>query len=66
MDPALALDEEFQTLVVSHRWPALTRPFVDALHERGRTLLGVFDPVEPAGAEYLTDLGVDRVIAADA
>jgi len=66
MDPALALDEEFDTLVVSHRWPALTRPFVDTLHDRRRTLLGVFDPLEPAGAQHLTELGVDRVIAADA
>ncbi|MFN8037541.1 MAG: hypothetical protein U0V73_16600 [Acidimicrobiia bacterium] len=66
MEPGLALDEEFQTLVVSHRWPALTRPFVRALQQRRRTILGVYDPHEPAGAAHLTDLGVDRVISADA
>lgn len=66
MEPGLALEEDFHTLVVSHRWPALTRPFVDALHQRRRTVLGVFDPLEPAGAGFLAGLGVDRVIPADA
>lgn len=66
MDPALALEEEFQTLVVSHRWPALTRALVDALHQRRRRVLGVVDPAEPAGRQFLAALGVDRVIAADA
>src|SRR4029077_20450016 len=36
LDPAVALDKEFDVLVTGERWPALTRPFVDALHERGR------------------------------
>jgi MinD-like ATPase involved in chromosome partitioning or flagellar assembly len=66
MDPSLAFDEEYATIVVSHRWPALTRTFVDAIHQRRRSILGVFDPDEPGGEEYLMALGVDRVLAADA
>ena len=30
LEPALALEDHYDTLVVSHRWPGLTRPFVDA------------------------------------
>ena len=66
VDPSLAFDEEYGTLVVSHRWPGLTRTFVEAVHRRGRCLLGVFDPEEPAGRGFLGSLGVDRVLAADA
>jgi MinD-like ATPase involved in chromosome partitioning or flagellar assembly len=66
VDPSLAFDEEYGTLVVSHRWPGLTRTFVDAAHRRGRRILGVFDPDESAGREFLTLLGVDRVLASDA
>lgn len=66
MEPSLALDEDYGTLVVSHRWPALTRPFVAAVHARRRRLLGVFDPSEPAGREHLLGLGVDRVIESEA
>ncbi|MGI8797433.1 MAG: hypothetical protein ACR2IR_12770 [Acidimicrobiia bacterium] len=66
MDPALALEEEYGTLVVSHRWPALTRAFVDALHGACRHLLGVYDPGEPAGREHLLAVGVDRAIESDA
>jgi MinD-like ATPase involved in chromosome partitioning or flagellar assembly len=66
VDPSLAFDEDYGTLVVSHRWPGLTRTFVDAVHRRGRRILGVFDPDEPAGREFLVSLGVDRVLASDA
>ncbi|MGQ0805148.1 MAG: hypothetical protein ACT4PI_14960 [Actinomycetota bacterium] len=66
MDPALALEEEYGTLIVSHRWPALTRAFVDALHGARRCLLGVYEPGEPAGREHLLAVGVDRVIESDA
>jgi MinD-like ATPase involved in chromosome partitioning or flagellar assembly len=66
MDPSLAFDEVYGTVVVSHRWPALTRAFVDAVHRRGRSILGVFDPEEPAGREFLVSLGVDRVLPSDA
>jgi MinD-like ATPase involved in chromosome partitioning or flagellar assembly len=66
VDPTLAFDEEYDTLVVSHRWPGLTRTFVDAVRRRGRCLLGVFDPEEPAGREFLLSLGADRVVPSDA
>ncbi|MCU1456495.1 MAG: hypothetical protein JWL73_587 [Actinomycetia bacterium] len=66
MDQRLALDEDYGVLVVSHRWPALTRGFVDAIHERNRTILGVFDPEEPTARAFLADLGLDGVIANDA
>ncbi len=66
MDQRLALDEEYAVLVVSHRWPALTRGFIDAVHDRNRTILGVYDPEEPSARAFLADLGVDGVIANDA
>src|SRR3954464_3593359 len=66
VEPSVALDEEYDILVVSDRWPALTRGFVRAVHDRGREILGVFDPDEPAGKDHLVELGVDATIAADA
>jgi MinD-like ATPase involved in chromosome partitioning or flagellar assembly len=66
LGPALALEDEYDTLVVSHRWPGLTAPFVDAVHRGGRGVLGVFDPDEPGGKEHLVGLAVDGSIAADA
>jgi len=64
LDPAVALDEEFDVLVTSDRWPALTRPFVDALHDRGRRVLVVGDPVD--GSDLAARLGVDALVAPDA
>ena len=66
LEPALALADEYDTLVVSHRWPGLTRSFVEAVHLRSRCVLGVFDPTEAAGREHLTALGVDATIRSDA
>lgn len=66
VDPALALDEVYDTLVVSHRWPALTRALVEELHDRRRRILGVYDREEPAGREILERLGVDAVVESDA
>jgi hypothetical protein len=66
MDPALALEEEYGTLIVSHRWPGLTRAFVDSMHHARRRVLGVFDSSEPAGREHLLAVGADRVIESDA
>lgn len=66
MDPALALEDQYSTLVVSSRWPALSPAFVDALHERGRTIVGVYDPTEPSARDRLSALGVDSSITADA
>jgi MinD-like ATPase involved in chromosome partitioning or flagellar assembly len=66
VEPSVALDEEYDVLVVSDRWPALKHGFVRAVHERGRAILGVFDPDEPAGKDHLVELGVDTTIAGDA
>ena len=53
IDPALALEEQYDVLVVSHRWPALTHGLVDDLHARGRMVLGVYDRDEPVGRDLL-------------
>jgi MinD-like ATPase involved in chromosome partitioning or flagellar assembly len=66
LEPELALEDEYDTLVVSHRWPGLTKPLVDALHRHGRGVLGVYDVDEPAGRDYLLGLGVDATIASNA
>ncbi len=66
LEPALALEDEYDTLVVSHRWPGLTHAFVEAVHQRSRCVLGVFDPDETAGREHLAALGVDGTIPSDA
>jgi len=66
VEPSVALEEDYDVLVVSDRWPALTYGFVGAVHQRGRGVLGVFDPDEPAGKDHLVELGVDATIAADA
>jgi MinD-like ATPase involved in chromosome partitioning or flagellar assembly len=66
VEPSIALEEEYDVLVVSDRWPALTHGFVAAVHRRGRRVLGVFDPEEPAGKDHLVDVGVDGTIPTDA
>ncbi len=66
VEPSVALEEEYDALVVSDRWPALTSRFVGAVHQQGRRLLGVFDPDEPAGKDHLVALGVDATIPGDA
>jgi MinD-like ATPase involved in chromosome partitioning or flagellar assembly len=43
----------------------LTRPFVEALHRRSRSVLGVFDGDEPAGRDHLLALGADATIASE-
>ena len=53
-----------RTLVVSHRWPALSRPLITGVHDRGRRVLGVFDPDEPQGRDHLHALGADAAISA--
>ena len=66
VEPSVALEEDYDALVVSDRWPALTARFVDAVHHEGRRILGVFHPDEPAGKDHLLVLGVDTTIAGDA
>lgn len=62
LDPAVALEEEFDVLVAGDRWPALTRPFVDGLHARGRRILVVGD--ETGAVELASRLGIDAVVTA--
>lgn len=66
VDPALALEESYDILVVSHRWPALSHGLVAELHDRRRRVLGVYEREEPAGRTMLEALGVDRSIESDA
>jgi MinD-like ATPase involved in chromosome partitioning or flagellar assembly len=65
IEPALALEEQYDVLVVSQRWPSLTHGFVDDVHARGRAVLGVFSRDEPAGREWLTAVGADATVASD-
>jgi MinD superfamily P-loop ATPase len=66
VDPELALDEEYSTLVTGHRWPALTPALVDELHHHGRSVLGVWDRAEPDSRVLLAAAGVDGMVASDA
>jgi MinD-like ATPase involved in chromosome partitioning or flagellar assembly len=66
VEESVALEETYDVLVVSHRWPALTQAFVGDLHERGRRVLGVHDVAEPASRAHLAAVDVDAVIEADA
>ena len=66
VDPRVALDESYDVLIVSDRWPALTHAFVADVHALGRTVLGVFDREQPAGRAHLVELGVDALVASDA
>jgi hypothetical protein len=65
LDPALALEEQYDVLVVSHRWPSLTHGFVDDVHRRGRTVLGVHPRDEPVAREWLVAVGADATVASD-
>src|SRR5262245_52946272 len=65
VEPGVALEEAYDVLVVSNRWPALTSAFVHALHARGRSVLGVFAREEPAARAHLVAVGVDAVIESD-
>lgn len=66
MDQRLALEDGYDVLVVSHRWPALTRSFIRQVHERHRKVLGVYDGDESTSRVFLANLGVDGVVASNA
>ena len=66
VDPALAVSEQYSVLIVSWRWPSLTRGLVAQLHEQGRRVLGVGDSLEPASTEFLQSVNVDLVVSCDA
>lgn len=64
LDGRQALDETYDVLVVDDLTSFLTVRLVDELHHRGRRVLGVYDPLEPAGADRLESLRVDDVAPA--
>jgi MinD-like ATPase involved in chromosome partitioning or flagellar assembly len=66
VEQSVALEESYDVLVVSHRWPSLTRAFVADIHARGRRVLGVHDRAEPASRAHLAAVDVDQVIETDA
>ena len=65
VEPEIALEEQYDVLVASHRWPALTHAFVADLHARGRAVLGVCDREEPSARAHLIAVGADEVIESD-
>ena len=66
VEQSVALEETYDVLVVSHRWPALTRAFVADVHARGRSVLGVHDLAEPASRAHLAAVEVNAMIESDA
>ena len=66
VEPSVALEEHYDVLIASHRWPALTHAFVGDVHARGRAVLGVYDREEPAAHAHLVALGVDDALPSDA
>jgi MinD-like ATPase involved in chromosome partitioning or flagellar assembly len=66
VEQSIALEESYDVLVVSHRWPALTLAFVADVHARGRRVLGVHDLAEPASRAHLAAVEVDDAIESDA
>lgn len=63
LDPAVALEAEFDVLVASDRWRPLTRSFVDQLHSGGRRVLIVGD--EAGAGDLAARLGIDAVVNAE-
>ena len=66
VEQSVALEETYDVLVVSHRWPALTQAFVADVHARSRRVLGVVDRTEPASRPHLASVDVDGVVESDA
>jgi MinD-like ATPase involved in chromosome partitioning or flagellar assembly len=66
VEHSVALEETYDVLVVSHRWPALTHAFVGDVQSRARRVLGVYDRAEPASRTHLDAVNVDAVVEHDA
>lgn len=66
VDGRQALDEHYDVLVIDDVTSFLTPRLVADLHRAGRRLLGVYDLIEPTGADRLRELGVDDVVASNA
>src|SRR5439155_17063948 len=62
VEQSVALEESYNVLVASHRWPDLTHAFVADVHLRARRELGVHDRAEPAGRVHLASVNVDALI----
>lgn len=61
-----AIDHRYAVLVVEDLTSFLTPRVVDELHDRGRRILGIFEPAEPWGRQRLEELGVDETAPAGA
>lgn len=66
LHPDDALAEDYDVLVADDATSFLTHRLVAELGQRGRAVLGVFDPDDPEGKERLRDLGVADVVERDA
>lgn len=66
LHPADALDQDHDVFVGDDCTSFLSPRFVQEMHRRGRTVVGVFDPDDPTGKDELVECGVDSVIAQDA
>jgi MinD-like ATPase involved in chromosome partitioning or flagellar assembly len=66
VDRRVALEEDFEVLIAEDVTSFLDARFVLELRNRGRRILGVYDPEEPTGKERLIELGVDDVIESTA
>jgi MinD-like ATPase involved in chromosome partitioning or flagellar assembly len=62
----VALEEQFHVLIAEDITSFLSPRLVRELREKGRCVLGVFDPDEPTGKQRLIDAGVDDVIECEA
>ncbi|MGH3440866.1 MAG: MinD/ParA family ATP-binding protein [Nitriliruptorales bacterium] len=60
--PEDALEQGYDVLVVEDLTSFLSPRLVDDVRQRGRRILGVFDPAEPWGRTRLQELGVDEVL----
>jgi MinD-like ATPase involved in chromosome partitioning or flagellar assembly len=61
-----ALAEHASVVLVDEVTSFLTPAFVARLHDRGRAVLGVYDPADAQGKGDLVDAGVDALVPSDA
>lgn len=67
MGSAQALSDEFELLVIDDICSFLTPRLVRSLRERGREIVGVYDPADAADAKrHLLECGITDVIESDA
>jgi hypothetical protein len=58
-------EDHHDVLLIDDISSLLTRGLVAREHACGRSVIGVYDPEEGSGRQYLIDLGIDVVIASD-